>query len=747
MLKYVPVAADPCGTISYFVPVTVNEDQGVTKLDWNINPKQTFFGRYFATDFRSPVSFDPGNILPQSTASQFSRFQSLALSDTYTLNPHLVNSLHLTGTRLGISRGVSSRMISPATVGINVPSPIPYGMVLGVSSYFSIGGGSAMPGHFNNNLFQAADDVDWVKGRHNLSFGFNWMRMQLNYLSTFQSNGQFTFGGNATGDNLADFLLGQVSTFIQGNPEAENWRYTYLGLYVHDNVKLLPNLTLNAGVRWEPYLPSIDAMHRGSHFDYSAFAAGVHSTVFPNAPAGLFYCGDAGIPRAFANKKMLQFSPRAGLIWDPRGKGTETIRGSYGLFYDSPEMYYFDRYADNSPFGSGVSFTPTSTGGLTNPYQAQTVPAFPLPFPKPRDANAFFPLGGVYINNDLNIHPTYVQNWNLSLEKQIGSDWLISASYVGNKTAHIWAAYEANPGLPANVPANAIGACRPGQAPSTGNVNCRRALYIANPDQGQFFSNLTSLWDGANADYHALLLTARHRFAKNFTALTNFTASHCISDQDFTGELTNSRPTLYSSPVTAPTSNLLRNDRANCSFDIRRNFNASLVLSSPKQSGRLKGMLLDNWQLAPLMTYRTGLYFTVLTGTDTALQGTTTSFKDRPNQVGDPHQGTCPNGASVGTTNCWFNPTAFAAPAARTFGNVRRDSMAGPGAFTFDAAISRRFHVKESNEIQLRLDAFNVLNHPNLGLPTASQNNANFGRILSQNGDGRTFQGAIKFVF
>jgi hypothetical protein len=410
-------------------------------------------------------------------------------------------------------------------------------------------------------------------------------------------------------------------------------------------------------------------------------------------------------------------------------------------------MYYFDRYADNSPFGSGVSFTPTITGGLTNPYQGQTVPAFPLPFPKPRDPNAFFPLAGVFINNDLNIHPTYVQTWNLSVEKQIGSDWLISASYVGNKTAHIWTAYEANPGLPANVPANAIGTCRAGQAPATGNVNCRRALYIANPDQGQFFSNLTSLWDGANADYHGVLLTARHRFSNNFTALTNFTASHCISDQDFTGELTNSRPTLYSSPVTAPNLNLLRNDRGNCSFDIRRNFNASLVLSSPKQSGRLRGMLLDNWQLAPLMTYRTGLYFTMVTGADTALQGTTTSFKDRSNQVGDPHQGTCSNGASVGTTNCWFNPTAFAVPAAGTFGNVRRNSMAGPGAFNFDAAISRKFRVKETNEIQLRLDAFNVMNHPNLGLPTASQNNSNVGRILSQNGDGRTFQGAVKFIF
>jgi hypothetical protein len=444
---------------------------------------------------------------------------------------------------------------------------------------------------------------------------------------------------------------------------------------------------------------------------------------------------------------MFQFSPRAGLIWDPRGTGKETLRASYGLFYDSPEMYYFDRYADNSPYGSGISFAPTSTGGLTNPYQGQTVPAFPLPFPKAQDPNAFFPLSGVYINNDLNVHPTYVQNWNLSVEKQVGSDWLFSASYVGNKTTHIWAAYEANPGLPVNVPANANGTCKAGQAPSTSNVNCRRALYIANPDQGQYFSNLTTLWDGANAEYNALLLTARHRFADNFTVLSNYTWSHCVSDQDFTGELTNSRPTLYSSPVTAPSVGLLKNDRGNCSFDVRQNFHTSVVLNSPKTNGGVKGMLLNNWQLAPLFTYRTGLFFTVLTGADTALQGTTTSFKDRANQVGDPSQGTCPNGAAVGTTNCWFNTTAFVTPASGTYGNGRRNTLTGPGAFNFDAAISRKFAVKERNEVQLRLDAFNVLNHPNLGSPTASVNNSNFGKILSQNGDGRTFQAALKFVF
>ncbi|MBZ5510956.1 MAG: TonB-dependent receptor [Acidobacteriia bacterium] len=759
LLQFVPPATpDPaCGKISYSYPQIWNEDQGVAKVDWNLSPKQTVFMRYFGTDSRAPLPFDKTNIVPQSVVSnQFARFQTAAIGHTSTISSNLVNSFHVTATRLAIHRGPANDMINPASIGITVPSPVPNGLVLSISNYFAVGGGSSMPGYFINNLYQLADDVDIVHGKHQFSFGVNFMKMQLNYLSTFQSNGQFTFNTTGgSGDNLVDFMLGFPSNFAQGNPEAENWRYTYWGLYAQDNIKLLPNLTFNVGVRWEPYLPSTDIMHRGSHFDYAAFVAGTHSTVYPNAPAGLQYCGDPGVPCAFAQHKLAQFSPRIGLIWDPTKKGNMTVRASYGLFYDSPELYYFDRYADNSPFGSGVSFVPKASAGgtLSNPYAGQAgVPQFPLPFPKPGDPAAFFPLNGVYINNNFDVHPMYVQNWNFSVEKQFGADWLFSLSYLGSKTTHVWVAYEANPGM--NVatvatPSAASGGsgCTAGAAAATGNTNCRRALVIANPLQGQYFSNMTSLWDGANANYHAMLASLRHRFSHNFTLLSNYTWSHCISDQDFTGELTNSRPDLYVSPVTNPNLAVLKGDRGNCGFDVRHNMNISLVANTPKYQG-WKGVVLNNWQIAPLLTYRTGIPITVLTGVDTALTGTTTSFKDRPNLVGDPSSGTCSNGATVGSRDCWFNNTAYASPTNGTFGNVGRNSLSGPGAFTLDTALSRKFIFSETKELALRLDTFNLLNHPVLGNPVTSLNNtANVGRIQTQNGFGRTFQAAVKFSF
>jgi hypothetical protein len=746
LASYLPAGStDPCGLISYTIPTILNEDQGIAKVDWNISSNHSAYARYFATDYRSPVAFDPTNILTQNTSSQFSRYQSIVFGDTYTFASGIVNSAHATAKRMAINRTPSSDMINNGDLGINTSSPIPNGMNISIGNKFNVGGGSSMPGHFINDSYQLSDDVDILRGKHQISLGASWMKLQENYLSTFQSNGNFTFSGTYTGDNMLDFLLGIPSNFVQGNPEWENWRMDYLGLYVHDNYKLRPNLTINAGLRWEPYFPSMDTAHRGSHFDFAAFMAGQKSQVYPNAPAGLQYCGDAGVPCAFQDRKYKQFAPRFGVIWDPRNKGKETIRAGYGVFFDSPEMYYFDRYADNSPFGSGVSFTPTS---FDNPYTGQSgVPTtWPTPFPQPGSSTGYFPIGGVYINNDFNAKPMYVQNWNLSLEKQFGANWSVSATYMGSRTTHIWVAYEANPALNVTVGANTA---------------CRRALYLANPAVGQYFSNMTSMWDGANGSYNAMLLTAKHRFSNNFTLMTNYTWSHCISDQDFSGELTNSRPDLYVSSVTDPNSAPLKGDHGACAFDVRQQFNSSLVISSPKSQGAL-GMFTNNWQLAPMITYRTGTPFTVLTGADTSLVGSTTSYKDRPNQIGDPFSGSCTIGTvtyAVGDRHCYFNPSAYAVPTVIAssayngtmvfgpYGNTARNSLYGPGAFKFDAAVSRKFKVMEGKDLTLRFETFNLLNHPVLGNPNASLNSSNKGQIQSQIGDGRTFQGAVKFTF
>ncbi len=753
ILKLVPVSSDPCGGVTLSIPNTGDENQGVSRIDWMQSTKNTVFGRYFISDFSDPPIFDGSNLLTTTKAGQLARSQSLVLGDTYTLSSSIVNSVHVTANRMAIFRGPAANVPNPGALGINIPSPVANDLVVSISNYFNVESGTATAGHFNNNSLHVAEDIDWSRGKHQLAFGFDFIHSQLNELSTFQSDGQFSFSGasglGSSGDALVDFMLGAMSSFAQGNNEQENWRQSYYGLYAQDSYRFRPNLTLNFGVRWEPYFPAADRYNRGSHFDPAAFAAGTVSQVFPNAPPGLFFCNDPQTPCSYVKSHWANFSPRVGFNWDPRGKGQETIRAGYGLFYDNPEEFYFDRFADNSPFGSGISLS-RPPGGLTNPYQSQTVPPFPLAFPTA--SNAFFPKSGVYINLPTNLRPSYVQQWNFSIDKQFSANWMVSATYFGNRTNHIWLGYDANAPVfiagndcassSTAIPTHGAGtsACS-----TTGNEQVRRLLNLQNPATGSFFSSISSASDEGNASYNGLLVSVNHRLNHNFTILANYTYSHCISLGDFGGELSSSR--LITNP------NNFDADRGNCSFDIRHIFNSSLVANSPRFSSGWMRILFSDWQLSNILGYRTGNHFSALGGTDSSLTGIK---QDRANLIGDPNSGTCPNGAVVGSVTCWFNTSAFINGAAGTFGTSSRNMLEGPGFLTFNTGVSRQFKVRESQSLMLRGEAFNLLNHPNyanpngtnagLGTPTNPPAQT-FGQITTTLGSPRVFQVAMKYIF
>jgi hypothetical protein len=787
LLQYLPTSTDPCGLVSYQIPNNYTEHQGISRVDWNVSPQQTLFFRYFISNFEFPVAFDTSNILETTTPGQDTRDQSVAFGDTYTFSSGIVNSIHGTFTRLRINRGPAGDMINPTDVGIQVPSPIVNAFVL--SGPFSIEGGSSTPGHFNNNTFQGSDDVNLMHGKHQIAFGVEGMRYELNYLSTYQSNGQINIGGNYSGDNMLDFLLGDVKSIVQSNNEAENWRQSYFGLYINDNYRLKPNLTVNAGIRWDPYFPAADAFHRGSHFDLASFEAGTTSEVYSGAPAGLFFCGDTQTPCSYMNSHLTNFGPRVGLVWDPKGDGKQSLRTGFGIFYDNPEIFFMDRFADDAPYGAATTLTLAGTADtLSNPYLNSGFPTYPIAWPTA--SNAFFPHGaygttaslgggGVYLNVPLNMHPTTVDQWNLSYERQFGANWLVSATYLGSHTSHIWIGWDQDPACP--IYSNGVCSLGNGSAlptfsspnapagstsfaPATGNAPYRQYLYMLNAKQGSYFTNMITANDGATASYNGLLLTAKHRFSQNFTVLSNFTYSHCISDGDFLGEATNSKPIEESFVFSQ---NALRNETSNCGFDIRKNFNTSLVVTSPKYEG-LKGKVLNDWQFAPLLGYRSGQWYSVTQSVDNALTvGGSESVTERAQLVGDPNHGSCTVGGvtyNVGTIQCYFNTGAFALAPTGTIGNSSRNMLQGPGAFTMDASLSRSFKVWEGQNLTLRFEAFNVLNHPNFANPnttcggtysfTASSNpctGSAFGQIQSSAsgtaGNPRIFQAAVKYTF
>ncbi|MGH9377334.1 MAG: TonB-dependent receptor domain-containing protein [Terriglobia bacterium] len=736
LLKYIPTSSDPCGQITYGIPNPSDENQYLGRVDWTISSKQSFFGRYFITNYDAPPFFDGKNLLTTTLAGINQRSQNFVLSHTYSINPTTVNTAHASWSRLRDNRGPAPNLFNEASLGIDIFQTAPIFSQFTISNYFNVGTGTGAPGHFNRNSVQLADDVDSIHGKHQITFGADWIHNQLNEWNVFQGNGPFSFDGSWSGDALVDLMLGlpKAGGFIQGDPEAQNWRQNYIGLYLQDDIHVNSRFNFHAGLRWEPYLPPVDAVGRGSYFSMAAFLAGAKSSVYTTSPAGLLFVGDPGIPRGYTHHELAQFDPRIGFAWDISGNGKQTIRASYGIFYDTPENFYGDRYSDAPPWGSSI--TPTmgpTAGNLTNPFASYPGGnPFPLAFPPPK--NAIFTLEGTYVNFSLNQKPTYMQQWDLSYQRQFSHNWLISATYIGNHTVHVWGGNEMNPAVFLTAAQCAAAGISAKSCQSTSSTNQRRVLYLANPAQGQYYATLAQNYDGAYANYNALLLTARHRFSNNFTLLTNYNYSHCLSLTDFTGELTGPS---FQNPADPGA------DYSNCGFDLRGNFNASLVATTPRFHGGWAGRVLGGWQISPIISYRTGSWFSPSSSKDNSLTGV---GHDRPNVVSGVNFYTSGACAKVAPCVNYFDPAAYVTNPTGTFGNAGSNSILGPSYFDIDTAVSRYFQIREGQRLEARFEAFNVGNNVSFNNPTSSITSSNFGRITGAHSP-RILQLALKYYF
>ncbi len=732
LLQYLPAAQNSCGQVTYAIPANNNEYEALGRVDWTINQKHTFFGRYFIDNYTLNASFDPANALVTTSPGNAERAQSITLGDTYTFNPTSINSVHFTFDRRRDNRGPAAKGLSPQDIGSNVFSSDPNFLAISVGSRFSLYCGTCNTAVFNTNTWSYADDVTLIRGRHQIMFGAEIIRTQFNGNNHYDLDGTYSFSQSFTGDNLADFMLGTLSSYAQSKPQLTANRQTSPGLYVQDTFRANDHLTVTGGLRWEPMLFPQDFFGRGSSFNLYNFENNIHSNMYPNAPAGMLYFGDPGIPKAFVHDKFAVFSPRLGFVFSPGKSGHDTIRVGGAILYDTAEMFFDERVQSNPPFVNEIdeSWSLNSKGVLStgpNGYGTLSNPWIKFPGGNPFPSNsAFFPASAaLYVIMPLNIKPTAVYQYNASYQHQFSNDWLASANYIGNSTRHIWVGQETNPAV-----------YIPGSTASTQN---RRVLTLLNPTQGLPIGSLPIANDGANANYNALLVSIEHRFSHNYTFLANYTYSHCLSDADFTGEITGP---VFENPYN------LRQDYGNCDQDVRHIFNASFVGTTPHIGGPFWGKILGNWQFAPIIQAHTGLPFTISSGKDNSQTGV---GLDRPNQVSaDAYTGNWGPGIPV-----YLNAGAFVQNAAGTFGNVGRNSVFAPGTFEFDAALSRIFSMTERWRLEARAEAFNVINHTNFGGPAATlSNTATFGQITStqsvgpgQLGANRILQFALKLYF
>ncbi len=710
--KYLPSAsADPCGRVQYGIPNNNTEHQTLTKFDYTLNSKQSVFARYLYAVYENPATYDGKNVLTLSRTGQKNQAHSIVAGHNMLLTTSLINSLRVTYNTTINDRPLPE-FFTATDLGSKIVSPLKgYVGVSVTGNGFAVGAGGTNPGYFNSDGYQIADDVDYVKGNHQISFGGNWIHTKIETLNNRPTNGAFTFNGQGTGLSLADFMLGAVSGgFLQGNPVYDFDNHDYFGAYIQDDWKIRSNLSLNAGVRWEPFVPLRNTFGWVSHFDQSRFDRGLKSTAYPQAPAGLIFPGDEGYPgEATTHGKLGIFAPRVGAIWTPGSDNRTSVRAAWGVFYDTPHLFFNTRFANNPPWGAQITL-PNPIGGWGDPY-LNYPGGNPFPALNTEWETAAFPAFGVYVNTPINMEPTVLQQWNLSVQRQFG-EWMLAATYLGNHTSHLWRATELNPAVF-------------GAGATTTNTNARRVLIQQNPVEGQFYGTIGHVDDTGRGNYNALLFQMQRRLKSGLSVLSNWTLSRCMSDPATT-EITG--PTIVD-----PNNPDL--DYSYCSSDRRHVLNFSIVARTPPLENRTMNAFFGEWQLSPLVRWQSGNRSSVTTGVDNALTG---MGGQRGVQILDDPYGD-------GSVNNYLNRAAFTSPAAGTYSALAAFSIVNPSRFQNDLGLMKNFRAGTTN-LQFRWEIFNVINYVNYNPPTTALNSANFGRILGA-GDPRIMQFALKVDF
>lgn len=735
-MKYIPVgSANSCGRIAYGVPVIYDARQYVTREDWVIDSKDSFYGRYLQDNYDQPAPWSPTNYLYTTTLGDDQRAQTFVLGETHTINDTTLNSFHFTFGRKFVARFPNSNGINLTTLGgqnMYIPPLAADDLQIAVTSSFSTGGSGYSK--WGVNSFQEADDLDLTRGKHQIAFGVDLLRTENNQNDQYNDSGTFSFNGQYSNDPLLDFLTGYMNTFTQTLPQDYSYRQTLVGLYAQDTFRLTHKLVINAGLRWEPTLPPHDYFNRGSVFSLQGFAGGKVSSVFTNAPPGQYFWGDPGVTKSFTGDHWLNLSPRLGFVYDVSGDGKTTIRAGGGVLFDSLGTFLTYRVTgQNAPWGVTVSET-SGPYQFSNPWGNVTGGnPFPLPLFPPH--NYVFPLNATDTFLPSKDLPPTTKTWNLGMQHQFAQNWIATVTYLGNETSHLMLGNEINPAV--YIPGN----CGSSACSTTGNTQARRFLNQINPNYGKYFSSMDFADEGISANYEGVLASIEHRFAENYTVLANYTYSRCFS----VGPVTSLGGGVIANPANP------RGDYGPCSYDVPNLFNASVVYLSRFGHGGLGSFLLSDWQIAPLMRYETGFPVNPLSGLDHSLTGV---GLDRPNVV--PGASVYIHSGHSSADYQWVNKNAYVTNPIGTFGTAGHFSLRTPSYFDVDAAVSRTFKLTERLSLDTRVEGFDVTNHPNFGGPTpstgvglgenATYSSSNFGRITTA-GDPRILQGAFKIIF
>ena len=746
-----PQSSDPCGEVIYGNPRRIDQYQVVGRIDYQQSDSSSWFGRYLIDSYVQPAPYDLNQNLLSAEGNPTVRYDGLAqvftLGHTYLFSPNVINSLRLTGNRIAggkfLPETILDRGIGPGDIGLKLFTPEPHNPRYNVSGGFNIG---QHWGPTRSAVFAIDDNLNVLSGDHEMGFGVAAALWHVNsYATVYHSN--FEFDGSNTGLGMSDFLLGFASDFQNGSPIGHAKRSYVVAVYGTDAWRVSQNLTMTYGLRWEPYFPMRHRDGTAIHFDEEAFRQGIRSNRFDNTPPGVFFDGDPGFPGSGAvYDKWWNFSPRVGLAWDVTGDGRTSVRASAGTFYDFPHSHYMVSFTAGAPFAPRTSVRDVNFEDPWADFPGGD--PYPLPFGPSVGRDAGWPARSLVTAMDYDTPNMQVAQYNLSIQRQIGTDWMVSASYLGNSSWHMWSIRQLNAGVYIPGVGDANGNCtyngqiapftvRPGAACSTrGNNNQRRRLFLANQETGILYGDIPKISASGVGSYNGLVLSVERRAASGVTLKTSYTWSHCISEPS-RGPGGTAFGTRGNVGWADDNRRLERGNCTGAAQDRRQVFNLSGVAQTPEFANPTLRAIASNWRLSPILKVGSGGYIDPYTRLDVTLQGLRNVRVDQvlPDVYGDRSD----------PAN-YLNPNAFAFPESGTFGNLGSGRIQGPGYWQFDVALTRAFQFGETQRLELRAEAFNLTNSVILENPETRLERSRFGRITRAR-DPRIMQFALKYYF
>jgi outer membrane receptor protein involved in Fe transport len=766
-------------TIQQVSRFTQKTNEQLYKGDYQMTAKQRLTLSYFHETGDYVVNPSGNNILGWVVHDYTFGQHEANVAHTWTVTNNTVNQLMLNYTRL-IGGRVPSPSDSLATYGSAFAEQLPNGQICGVpaqqgcsrpqlapSGWFTAGNAITGP-VTGSNVYAIRDVVSTTRGRHTLYYGGEANRENDAQQTTLNDYGVFGFTAHTNAANrssaaITDFFFGSPNSMGQDVPVYANANYYNFGVFFQDDFRVLPNLTLNLGVRYDIQTAPTDTQNMTMNF-----VPGAQSTVAPNNIKGVLLPGDPGVPRAGVATRYDHVSPRVGLAWTPFPDGRTVIHAAAGIFYGSVGGNLFTYSSNGEPFSGRPSFS--NVIHVSNPYAtdpkdfcsgdptciAGGVGHSPYPFIYDAKNPKYVVMPAAIIPTDPNFRWPEIYQMNAGFQQQLGSGFAFSASYVASLARKLPIEWDINypqfnltsTGTSGASCADATLACS--YANTAGNANNRRPynakLYGATANasaSNPVLSTIAQIQSSESANYNGLQVSLQKQLSHGFSAQGFYVWSKSLQSQDMdtAGNTGNSATTETQDP------NNRWLDRQRSDFD-QRHLVAFSIVWKPNYNIQNRAMrfLADGWTVTSIVRLQSGNPFNITTGSDNNGDGVT---NDRPNLMpgvtramvtnnGHSRSAMIKNWVSA-SQFCVFNATLNGNPAcpqqgagpAGSDGTVRQNTVDGPGRRGIDAALFRDFAITERWRFQLRGESTNVFNLTNLAAPQGSLASTTFGQVTT----------------